>query len=221
MLEYDGDLSEVEFLRYDVTAFGYWLGQSGLALVIGSGGGRDVLTALHAGFDDVTAVEINPDVIAMTHEVFPDFSGDPYSDPRVRWVAMDGRAPAVRKAATVLLDAPCTGTGVLRRRPDARWRVDPQRLRSLVELQRELLDAAAGVVRPGGLLVYSTCSLEAEENEEQVDDFLARHRDFEREPPDPLWVRGGSTDESGDLRVLPWLWDSDGAFASRLRRIVA
>ena len=138
---------------------------------------------------------------------------------RVSLVAMDGRAPAVGNAATVLLDAPCTGTGVLRRRPDARWRVDPQRLRSLVELQRELLDAAAVIVRPGGLFVYSTCSLEAEENEEQVDRFLERHRDFEREPPDPLWVREGSTDENGDLRVLPWVWDSDGAFASRLRRV--
>ena len=134
-------------------------------------------------------------------------------------VAMDGRAPALREAGTVLLDAPCTGTGVLRRRPDARWRVDEARLGSLTVLQAQLLDAAATLVRPGGLLVYGTCSLEPEENEGQVEAFLARHPGFQREPADPAWVRDGSTDEKGDLRVLPWQWDSDGAFASRLRKV--
>jgi len=82
-----------------------------------------------------------------------------------------------------------------------------------------ILDAAAGLVEPGGLVVYATCSLEPEENEEQVERFLARHQDFRREAPDPAWVRDASTDEKGDLRVLPWQWDTDGAFASRLRRI--
>lgn len=131
---------------------------------------------------------------------------------------MDARAPAIGRARTVLLDAPCTGTGVLRRRPDARWRLGQQKLDSLVVLQRELLDAATGLVEPGGLLVYATCSLEPEENEEQVEEFLARHGDFRREAPETAWVRRESTDESGDLRVLPWKWDTDGAFASRLRR---
>ncbi len=130
----------------------------------------------------------------------------------------DARAPAITGARTVLLDAPCTGTGVLRRRPDARWRVDQDRLDSLVALQRELLDAMADLVEPGGLLVYATCSLEPEENEEQVAGFLARHADFRREPPEPMWVPDEAIDENGDLRVLPWKWDTDGAFASRLRR---
>jgi len=120
---------------------------------------------------------------------------------------------------TVLLDAPCTGTGVLRRRPDARWRLSQDRLESLVALQSELLEAMARVVEPGGLLVYATCSLEPEENERQVEKFLARHRDFRREAPEPAWVREESTDDRGDLRVLPWQWDTDGAFASRLRRL--
>ncbi len=66
--------------------------------------------------------------------------------------------------------------------------------------------------------MYATCSLEPEENEEQVDRFLAGHEGFRREPPDPEWVREGSVDERGDLRVLPWQWNTDGAFASRLRR---
>jgi 16S rRNA (cytosine967-C5)-methyltransferase len=130
----------------------------------------------------------------------------------------DARAPAITGARTVLLDAPCTGTGVLRRRPDARWRVDQHRLDSLVALQSELLDAMADLVEPGGLLVYATCSLEPEENEEQVGGFLARHVDFRREPPEPTWVPDEAIDENGDLRMLPWKWDTDGAFASRLRR---
>lgn len=131
----------------------------------------------------------------------------------------DARAPAVGRARTIVLDAPCTGTGVLRRRPDARWRVDQARLDSLVELQRELLDAAAARLEPGGLLVYATCSLEREENEAQVDAFLSRHGEYRREAPDPAWVREGATDASGDLRILPWMWGTDGAFASRLRRM--
>ncbi len=132
---------------------------------------------------------------------------------------MDARAPAIGQVRTVLLDAPCTGTGVLRRRPDARWRLSQDRLESLVALQSELLEAMARVVEPGGLLVYATCSLEPEENETQVERFLARHGDFRREAPEPAWVREESTDVRGDLRVLPWQWDTDGAFASRLRRL--
>ena len=136
----------------------------------------------------------------------------------VRLLLADARAPAIRGAQTVLLDAPCTGTGVLRRRPDARWRLDQDRLDSLVALQRELLDSMADLVEPGGLLVYATCSLEAEENEEQVESFLIRHGGFRREPPESTWVPDEAMDENGDLRVLPWKWDTDGAFASRLRR---
>jgi len=91
----------------------------------------------------------------------------------VSLAVMDGRAPAIGGARTVLLDAPCTGTGVLRRKPDARWRLNPEKLRSLVKLQRELLAALAVLVEPGGLLVYATCSLEPEENEEQTDGAFA------------------------------------------------
>ncbi|MGD8495403.1 MAG: transcription antitermination factor NusB [Gemmatimonadales bacterium] len=125
-------------------------------------------------------------------------------------VVMDGRRPAVRSARTVLLDAPCSGTGVLRRRPDARWRLRPERLAALVELQRELLAAAADLLEPGGLLVYATCSLEPEENEDQVRRFLAERPEFRRDPEGPL---GGE-----DLHVMPWECDSDGAYASRLRK---
>src|SRR5690606_37887630 len=90
-------------------------------------------------------------------------------------VVADGRAPPFRTAGLVLIDAPCTGTGTLRRHPDARWRILPADLAALAEVQAGLLDAAASLVEPDGLLVYATCSLEPEENEVQVESFLNTH----------------------------------------------
>lgn len=137
----------------------------------------------------------------------------------LRCLAMDARRPAVAEAELVLVDAPCSGTGTLRRRPDARWRADPGRLETLAALQREILDGCAGAVAPGGLLVYATCSLEPEENEDQVDAFLHRHPEFERAGPgDGGRLPAGVVDGSGDLRVLPWQRGTDGSYAARLRR---
>jgi 16S rRNA (cytosine967-C5)-methyltransferase len=82
-------------------------------------------------------------------------------------------------ADAVLVDAPCSGLGVLRRRPDLRWRLRPEDLHPLTSLQREILTAAAACVRPGGVLVYATCSIEPEENEEIVEGFLASNLEFE------------------------------------------
>ena len=79
----------------------------------------------------------------------------------------------------ILLDVPCSNTGVFGRRPDARWGWTPQKLRPLLQTQAALLDHASGALRPGGWLVYSTCSIEPEENEGQIRAFLQRHPDFE------------------------------------------
>lgn len=128
----------------------------------------------------------------------------------------DARAPAIRPVSGVLLDAPCTGTGTLRRHPDGRWRVSPDDLMALAALQAQILDATAQVVRPGGLLVYATCSLEREENEDQVETFLERHREFEIEPPtrtDPAMMHDGM------LRIVPHVHGCDGSFAARMRRM--
>ena len=136
----------------------------------------------------------------------------------VRRVVADARRLPVAEAGTVLADVPCTGTGVLRRRADARWRLGQRGLDGLVALQREIVDACAAAVKPGGLLVYSTCSLEREENEEQVDALLDRRPDYRREPP-PAGARDDCTTPCGDLFVRPWLTGTDGAYAARLRRI--
>jgi 16S rRNA (cytosine967-C5)-methyltransferase len=79
---------------------------------------------------------------------------------------------------TILLDAPCTGTGVLGRRAELRWRTTPDKLRELVALQAALLDRAASLLAPGGVLVYATCSVEPEENERQAEAFRQRHPEF-------------------------------------------
>jgi 16S rRNA (cytosine967-C5)-methyltransferase len=133
----------------------------------------------------------------------------------------DGRAPAIQAADVALLDAPCTGTGTFRRHADGRWRVGPDDLAALTRLQAELLEATAAVVRPGGWLVYATCSLEEEENETQVDAFLERHPEFEIDAPagfDEGDESAAAIDGAGRLRILPHVQGFDGAFAVRMRR---
>ena len=115
----------------------------------------------------------------------------------------------------VLVDAPCLGTGTFARHPDARWRVTPEALASLRTLQGQLLERAATIVPPGGLLVYSTCSVEPEENRTQVDRFLARHPDFQRERATA--VSADLLSQEGDLTILPQQHGMDGAYAARLR----
>ena len=116
----------------------------------------------------------------------------------------------------VLLDAPCSGTGVLSKRADLRWNRSPEDLDRLSDLQDRLLDAAARHVNPGGLLVYSTCSIEAVENDDRVRAFLGRHRAFVLEP---VGTRVPEAMRDGDVyRALPHIHRTDGAFAARLRR---
>jgi len=132
-------------------------------------------------------------------------------------VVADAIHPPVASADLVLLDAPCLGTGTLGRHPDARWRVSPEGLARVVERQHALLRALADVVRPGGWLVYATCSLEPEENEEQVTAFLSEDRRFVRDPAET--VPPSLVTPEGDLRLLPQRDGTDGAYAARLRRV--
>ena len=117
--------------------------------------------------------------------------------------ALDSSRLQSNAFAKVLVDAPCSNTGVLRRRPDARWNWSVEKLEALVKLQAEILDQVAPLVAPGGTLVYSTCSNEPEENLDQVNALLARHPDFTLD----------ATRES-----VPFESGHDGAFAARLVR---
>jgi len=131
-------------------------------------------------------------------------------------IVADATAPPVRPADAVILDAPCLGTGVFARHPDARWRVRPEALERLVAEAGAMIRAVAGTVRPGGLLCFSTCSLEPEENELQIERFLQSGPRFRREPgPAPSEL----VTPAGDLMALPQRHGTDGAFAARLRRV--
>jgi 16S rRNA (cytosine967-C5)-methyltransferase len=103
----------------------------------------------------------------------------------------------------VLVDAPCSNTGVMRRRVDLRWRVRPDEVTRLVAGQHDLLDRAANLLRPGGVLVYSTCSLEPEENESLVRQFLEAKPSFTLER---------------ERTLLPFVDGVDGAYVAKMRR---
>jgi len=135
----------------------------------------------------------------------------------IHLLVADAREPAIAPVDAVLIDVPCTGTGTFRRHPDARWRLKVSDLAVMAALQRSIIRAAAAVVRPGGLLIYSTCSLEPEENDAQVESFLAESPDWVLEPPPDGAVPPAVLD-AGRLRVLPQRHATDGAFAARLRR---
>lgn len=148
--------------------------------------------------------------------------------PSLPLLAADGRAlpfsPA-RPWDAVLLDVPCSATGMIRKYPELKWRKHEDDLARYGETQRALLDEAARHVAPGGLIVYSTCSLEPEENEEQIAAFLSRRGDFARVPftalPAPHGL-GAPPEEllnaEGDLLVLP-AGDRLGLYGALLRRV--
>jgi 16S rRNA (cytosine967-C5)-methyltransferase len=127
------------------------------------------------------------------------------------------RPPFVGRFDRVLLDAPCTGTGVLHRHPDMRLLRTAEDIARIVPTQEALLEGAAGLVKPNGLLVYATCSLEPEENEQLVAAFLQRHPEFTAERP-PQSIPAQFVDLDGHVRVTPFEHAMDGAYAVRLRR---
>ncbi len=136
-------------------------------------------------------------------------------------VIADANSLPLVAADVVMVDAPCTGTATLARHPDSRWRLKEEGIAEMAALQGRMLDAAADVVRPGGMLVYSTCTLEPEENERCVSDFLARHSEYVLEPSEAFTHEdpgGAFVDSEGFLRVEPWRSGYDGSFAARLRK---
>jgi len=120
------------------------------------------------------------------------------------------------KADRVLVDAPCSGLGTLRRNPDLKWRQSEASVAELTVKQAAILDAAAKLVRPGGRLVYATCSLLAAENDAIIESFLARHPEFTLTPASAVLARHGITLDGDVLRLLPQRHHTDGFFAAVL-----
>lgn len=120
----------------------------------------------------------------------------------------------------ILLDAPCSGLGVIRRNPEAKWRLTPAEISRCAARQRLLIDAAAARLKPGGVLVYATCSTAVEEDEAVIKDFLSRNPEFVVENGAQLFPEWADLfDNSGYLRAWPHRHGTDGFFAARLKRI--
>lgn len=124
-------------------------------------------------------------------------------------------------ADRVLLDVPCSGSGAWRRNPDAKWRLTQDILDTHVARQRNLLEEGASLVRPGGRLIYATCSILPAENEEQVDAFLAAHGEFSLRPTEEIWpaVLSGECPARAETLVLtPYRTNTDGFFVAIMER---
>ena len=121
----------------------------------------------------------------------------------------------------VLVDSPCSGTGTWRRQPELRWRISPERLKTLTALQDDLLEQGAGLTKPGGRLVYTTCSLLPCENQDRVEAFLARHGEFAVVPAEQVWrAETGAPPPRGIERFFkatPLTTGTDGFFTALLQ----
>jgi 16S rRNA (cytosine967-C5)-methyltransferase len=184
-------------------------------------GGKAAQLALAGAL--VTAVDRSPARVARLRTNFARLGV------RAEIVAADAATWQADPFDAVLLDAPCLSTGTIRRHPDVAWLKRESDLAPLAEAQRRLLDQAVSLTRPGGLIVYCTCSLEPEEGEAQIDALLGRNPGVRRVPIDAAEVGGlrDAVTAVGDLRTLPChlpdaeprLAGLDGFYAARLERV--
>ncbi len=181
------------------------------------GGGKAAFAALRmGGRGTVLAVDVSPRALRRLREACRRLGLTSCVIPQ---------AGDARRAATVisgvtdrvLVDVPCTGFGTLRRHPEIRWRRLPEDSARLALLQQEILAGAAAVLRDGGVMVYSTCTVEPEENEEVVEAFLAAHPEFHRDDPRP-YIPAALVTPRGDVQTWPHRHGVDGFYAVRLRR---
>lgn len=163
----------------------------------------------------ITAIDISSDRLERLAE-----SALAYNAENIKIFRADARDLSLKLADGVLLDAPCTGTGVLSKRADLRWKRTPEELENSVKLQEELLEEAANQVKKGGRLVYSTCSLEPEENWEQVQKFLDKMDDnFELEKLDEFLPEEVLVEDGYAYQTFPHKHGCDGHFGVRMKRV--
>ncbi len=133
------------------------------------------------------------------------------------FVVADATEMAIPPADKVLVDAPCSGLGVLSKKPDSKWRREIEDLDDLCELQRKIMDNAAALVKPGGVIVYSTCTTEPEENLDGIRLFLERHSEFAIDPASQF-VDARLVHPEGFVETFPHRHAMDGSFSIRLRK---
>jgi 16S rRNA (cytosine967-C5)-methyltransferase len=172
-------------------------------------GGKALHIAEMIGSGRVVAVDLDPQRLELIAEAAERLRL------KVHLVVADSRTFAAKPANAVVVDAPCSGLGVLSRRSDLRWRRRAKDITDLVELQKEILTDAAELVRSGGRLIYSTCTIDPEENEKVVEWFLEHHQEFRLEPARG-YVHASFCDERGYIRTFPHRHNMDGGFAARL-----
>lgn len=134
------------------------------------------------------------------------------------WDARVLEEELIEQADVVIADVPCSGLGVIGKKPDIKYRITPGSIAELIPLQREILHTAQSYVKPGGVLMYSTCTVGREENQDNVQWFLQQHTDYELEDfsstlPEAFWG-----EEKGQLQLFPGKNDTDGFFIAKLRR---
>jgi len=173
-----------------------------LDLCAAPGGKATHLAALVGATGEVIAVERNPRRADQLRRTVKRLRAEAI----VRVETADAAEPRTDTFDAVLVDPPCSGLGTLQGRPDLRWRAQPERIPELAELQLKLLTAGAAALKPGGALVYSTCTISPRENEQVVERFLGAHGDFALDRP--------------PRQVLPHREGTDGFFYARLRRAV-
>ncbi|MGM7701119.1 16S rRNA (cytosine(967)-C(5))-methyltransferase RsmB [Pseudalkalibacillus sp. Hm43] len=170
---------------------------------------------------EITAIDLHEHKVQLIDEQIERLGLE-----NVQTIAMDTRKAAnlfqAESFDKVLLDAPCTGFGVIRRKPDIKWSKRPEDIERIQQVQYDLLESVARVLKPGGLLVYSTCTIEADENRNQIERFLQEHPEFvwdvsfyERMPQS---VQPYISNNKGELQVLPQYFDSDGFYIASLRK---
>jgi 16S rRNA (cytosine967-C5)-methyltransferase len=187
-------------------------GERVLDLCAAPGGKTTHLAALMGDEGEVVAVELDP---RRAEELRANAGRLGASSVRV--VVGDASRPDHGTGYDrVLVDPPCSDLGTLQSRPDARWRKTPEQVEELRSAQLRIVDAGAAALRPGGRLVYSTCTISAPENERQMQEFVARHPNFVLSRPFP--DEAGVTDDRRFLQTLPHRDRTDGFFIAALER---
>jgi 16S rRNA (cytosine967-C5)-methyltransferase len=201
-------------------------GEQVIDLCAGAGGKTLALAAMMQGKGRLIATDRDKRQLAPIHERLSR-AGVHNADVRSPKGAADPLADIKASADLVMIDAPCTGTGTWRRNPDAKWRMRPGALEIRIKDQAEVLDRAAGLVKPGGRIAYITCSVLKAENGEQVRGFIARHPEFSVVPPEQtasvLWDKAEAFAQAALASPEGWLMTprrtgTDGFFVSVLKR---